>query len=349
MLIVVNQVKEDKLLKNSLDDQQKTLLDISKKLEQISAAINILDKKTGHILAGQHFDRIARIEVGVKLLSTAIVYDGGDKKLMLHNALLSLQQGFQEIFNETKYYLSVEKRPKVFWDKLWAFLGVDKPQIDYLDSIKEHMPLILENLNSLFQTASNICVAHSQIDSKIPYDAQEIKDLKKFLEISTSFARKAQLSPEIIIEENIERLTEDLDTQLQKIPSSNLVKTNETFENIAFNENDYLRQKQKIAVTNAATGLVTGFLELLKNHPWIPMILVIIYFKKSFFNYFTKLYERLPRRLRTLLEALAKILKKILDVIFGKYINNLVLHRSKTNGRPSIEDDMIEKHIINDI
>ena len=144
---------------------------IQASIAEVTEQLLLMDQKLDLLLAGQHADRIARVQAGIHLYEQAYLYrDSARRDQLLTNALQSLNEGRAALFGELEAMLTHEKRVAGSLDRLWRRLGVDKPEVELFNQLEAERPKVVKNIKSINLASAHIFRIHALLDE---YEAAE--------------------------------------------------------------------------------------------------------------------------------------------------------------------------------
>ena len=138
---------------------------IQSSIAEVTEQLLLMDQKLDLLLAGQHTDRIAKVQAGIDLYEQAYLFrDSARRDQLLTNALQSLNEGRASLFGALEAALTHQKRDWRLLDHLWRPLGVDKPEVELFNQLEAERPKVIENIKAINLASAHIFRIHALLD-----------------------------------------------------------------------------------------------------------------------------------------------------------------------------------------
>lgn len=183
-----------------------------------------MDQKLDLFLAGQHTDRIAKVQAGIHLYEQAYLYrDSVRRDQLVMNVLQSLNEGRTALFGELETMLTHQKRDPMVWDNLWKLLiRVDKPEVEFFNKLETDRPKVLESIKYVNLASAYIFRIHALLNEHEAAEHSKLQDIKFCNLVLSNVREEDSLHPYELVEstrglkqlgervENLTRVESDL-------------------------------------------------------------------------------------------------------------------------------------------
>lgn len=119
-------------------------LALQAQIRRMSEKLEDLSDKIGTVLEGQHLDRVAQVEAGIKQYQLAQTYENTEPgQLDLANAQQSLQEGRTKLRRWLEETVEPPRSPEGLVEQLWSLIGVT-PRVERLRQLEQNREKIEE-------------------------------------------------------------------------------------------------------------------------------------------------------------------------------------------------------------
>jgi hypothetical protein len=178
--VIVKQAEWEKVQLDRHSLANLNQLAIQASIAEVTEQLLLMDQKLDLLLAGQHTDRIAKVQAGIHLYEQAYLYrDLVRRDQLLLNALQSLNESRTALFGELEAMLTHQKRAPILWDNLWRLLfRVDKPEVEFFNQLEAARTKVVESIKYVNLASAYIFRSHALLDEHEAAEHSKLQYIK---------------------------------------------------------------------------------------------------------------------------------------------------------------------------